>query len=264
MQKLRVFFIFYLLLVLFIWSCGVHEKPSDINLEQQHNEATQRILAPGMGAIGLISEGSVHIHYFHESGKWQIDESLHFDLPENNQGLLAMGVGTIAVVQDGFLNFFRLNALNTWQHEEYLTFRLPVNYDRLLAMKMPWEVGIIAIETDGILDFYYFYDDEWQHDPTASFSIPRGISSYYLTGDMTIAVVDGQKLGLYYLGPEDGWEFLDHDAFVLLLPEGYKGIVPFEQQMIAVLIDNRLVFYGVDLEDDRWILFEDLHFDLPF
>ncbi len=264
MQKFRVFFIVNLLMLALLWSCGRRDEPSNINLEQKHNESTQLLLAPGMGSIGLISDGSVHIHYFHESGKWQIDKDLRFDIPRNNQGLLAMGMGTLAVLQDDSLNFFRLTALNTWEYEEYLTFWLPENYDRLLAMKMPWEVGIIAIETDGILDFYYFYDNEWQHDPTASFLIPSGITSYYMTGDMTIAVVDDQKLGLYYLGPDDGWDFLDHEAFVLLLPEGYQGIIPFEQHMIAVLIDNRLVFYGIDLEDDRWLFFEDLHFDLPF
>lgn len=264
MKTLFRLFVVLVLTVFLFWGCSVEEKPSNINIEQIHNQSTQHILAPGLGTIGLIRNGTVHIYFPDENIVWLEDEASRFEIPENNQGLLAMGMGTFAVIQDNYLVFYQINVLNKWEKKEYLSLRLPKTYDRLSAMKMPWEIGVVGIETNGILDFYYFYDEEWQHDPTASFTVPKGISSYYMTGDMTIAIADGQKLGLYFLGPEDGWEFFDHDAFVLLLPDGYDGIIPFEQQKVGILIDNRLHFYGLDLDDDRWVLFEDLHFDLPF
>ncbi len=246
------------------WSCRREAPTPGINLEQVHRPAMQHILAPGMGTIGIIDDGRINIYYFDESGKWLLDSASQFNIPENNQGVLAMGMGTIAVVKDQMLHFYRLNAFNRWQEEGYLKLRLPSKYDRLMAMKMPWEIGVVAIEMDGILDFYFFYDDAWQHDPTASFVIPQGISDYYPAGDMTIAVIDQQKLGLYFLGPEEGWEFMDHEAFVLLLPDGYSGIMPYDRQKIAVLVDSRLHFFAIDLERELWVSLNELQFDLPF
>ncbi len=244
-------------------SCRREAATPDINLEQLHRPAMQHILAPGMGTIGIINDAYINIYYFDESGEWLSDQASRFSIPENNRGLLAMGMGTIAVVQDQRLHFYRLNAFNRWQEEDYLQFSLPSKYDRLTAMKMPWEIGVLAIETDGILEFYFFYDDAWQHDPTASFAIPTGITDYYPAGDMTIAVVDQQKLGLYFLGPEEGWAFMEHEAFVLLLPDGYTGIMPYERHKISVLVDNSLHFFAIDLENDRWISLNELQFDLP-
>lgn len=245
-------------------SCTREAPPADINLEQAHRPAMQHIMAPGMGTIGIISDGYINIYYFDESGEWLPDKASRFSIPEDNRGVLAMGMGTIAVAHDQTLHFYRLNSYNRWQEEDYLQFRLPSKYDRLTVMKMPWEIGVLAIETDGILEFYFFYDDVWQQDPTASFVIPTGISDYFTIGDMTIAVIDQQKLGLYFLGPEEGWEFLDHEAFVLLLPDGYDGIMAYDRQQIGVLADSSLHFFAIDLERDRWISLHGLQFDLPF
>ncbi len=244
-------------------SCRRDAPTPGINLEQVHRPAMQNIVAPGMGTIGIISDGYINIYYFDESGDWLPDQASRFKIPEGNNGVLAMGMGTIAVVQDQMLHFYQLNAFNRWQEEDYLKFRLPSKYDRLMAMKMPWEIGVMAIETDGILEFFFFYDDAWQHDPTASFVIPTGISDYYPAGDMTIVVVDQHKLGLYFLSPEEGWEFMDHEAFVLLLPDEYRGIIPYDRHKIAVLVDNSLHFFAIDLEHDRWISVSALQFDLP-
>lgn len=260
MRTALYFALFFLLMA----GCSRQELPSDINLEQAHNPEAQHILAPGMGTIGLISEGSIHIYFPGEGGDWLPDEGSRFDIPENNHGVLAMGMGTIAVAEDRTLNFYRLDTFNQWQQQEYLAFNLPDKYDRLMAMKMPWEIGVIGIERDGIVDFYYFYDKSWQHDPTASFVIPAGISSYYPAGDMTIAVVDDHKLGIYYLTPDEGWEFMDIASYVLLLPDGYGGIVSYDQRSIAVLRAGKLHFFSLDTENDRWVVQNDLQFNLPF
>ena len=260
MRTALYFAIFFLLLA----GCGRQELPSDINLEQTHNPKAQHILAPGMGTVGIITEGSIHIYYPGEDGGWLPDESSRFDIPESNRGVLAMGMGTIAVAEDKKLIFYRLDAFNQWRQEEYLSFDLPKKFDRLIAMKMPWEIGVIGIENDGIVDFYYFYDKTWQYDSTASFVIPTGISSYYPAGDMTIAVVDGHKLGIYYLTPDEGWEFMDHDPYVLLLPDGFEGIIPYDKRTIAVLRASKLYFFSLDLENDRWVILNDLQFNLPF
>ena len=256
---------FYFSIIMLVFaSCGRREMPSDINLEQAHNPKAQHILAPGMGTIGIINGGSIHIYYPGEDGSWLADERSRFDIPESNRGVLAMGMGTLAVAEGGMLNFYRLDAFNKWQQEEYLSFSLPEQYNRITAMKMPWEIGVIGIERQGIIDFYYFYDKTWQYDPTASFVIPSGISSFYLTGDMTIAVVDGHKLGLYYLTPDEGWEFMNQDSYVLLLPDGYEGIIPYDNRTIAVLRDSKLHFFSLDLENDRWVILTKLQFNLPF
>ncbi len=264
MKRNYILFLSLALSATCLLSCRREAPTPDINLEQVHRPAMQHIMAPGMGTIGIISNGYIDIYYFDESGEWLPDHASRFTIPENNSGMLAMGMGTIAVVHDQMLHFYRPNAFNRWQEEDYLQFSPPSKYDRLTVMKMPWEIGVIAIETDGILEFYFFYDDTWQHDPTASFVIPPGISEYYPAGDMTIAVIDQQKLGLYFLGPEEGWEFMDHEALVLLLPDGYTGIMPYDRHKISVLVDNSLHFFAIDLEHDRWISLNELQFDLPF
>ncbi len=250
-------------LMLMLFACGP-QRPADINLEQAHNRATQYILAPGLGTIGLISQGAMHV-YFHdnEDGHWYVDESSHFDLPEKNQGIFAAGMGTIGMVKDQAIQFYRLDSQNRWKREVVFDFELPGNYDRLFAMKMPWDLGVIGIETGGVVSFYYF-DEGWQQDQTATFVVPEGITGYYAMGDMVIAVTDHQKLGLYYLGPEGGWEFMDEDAFVLLLPEACEGIVPLDHRFIAILLDGGLHFYQLDLTHDRWVSLPNLYFELPW
>jgi len=249
--------------MLMLFACGP-QRPADINLEQAHNPATQYIIAPGLGTIGLISQGSMHV-YFHdeEKGQWYVDESSRFDLPEQNQGILAAGMGTIGVVKDQVLQFYRLDSQNRWKREMLYDLELPPGYDRLVAMKMPWDLGVIGIETNDVLRFFYF-DQGWQQDRTATFVIPEGITGYYAMGDMVIAITDDQKLGLYYLGPEDGWEFMDEEAFVLLLPETYEGIVPLDHRFISVLQDGVLHFFQLDLTHDRWVSLPRLNFELPW
>lgn len=254
----------FTLLLFLLAGCGRQGLPPDINLEQAHNPKAQHIIAPGMGTVGLIREGSIHIYFSDEGGGWLPDEKSRFDIPENNHGVLAMGMGTIAVAESKTLNFYRLDAFNQWQKQEYLGFDLPDRYDRLIAMKMPWEIGVIGIETKGYVEFYYFYDKAWQYDPTATFAVPKGISSYYPAGDMTIMAVDDHKLGLYYLTPDEGWMFMDQESYVLLLPQDYEGIIPFERRTISVLRDNSLYFFSLDIENDRWIIMGDLQFNLPF
>ncbi|MDR4988583.1 MAG: hypothetical protein RG741_07085 [Bacteroidales bacterium] len=251
------------LMLVAIQSCKRQDIQTNRNLEQAHRPELSHIMAPGMGTVGLIREGSIHIYYMDETGQWFADESSRFDIPENNRGVLAMGMGTIAVKQDKALDFYRLNPFNVWEKEAYLSFQLPKKHDRLMAMKMPWEIGIIAVETEGRVDFYYFYDQSWQYDPTASFTLPSGIKEYYPAGDMTLAVIYDDKLGLYYLSPEAGWQFMDQESYVLKLPEGYEGVVPYERRTIAVLKENSLLFYALDTENDRWVMLRDLKFDLP-
>lgn len=253
----------FLAFFLALGSCGP-ERPSNINAEQQHNPAAQSILATGMGTIGLIRDGAVHVFYLDEKGGWLPDEESRFRIPAKNRGVLAMGNGIIGVVKNGRINFYRIDDQNQWQQEEAYTFDLPRRYDRLVAMKMPWDPGAIGIESDGLISFFYFDNGGWRTDPWATFVVPEGITGYYAMGDMTMAVTDDQKLGLYYMVPEEGWEFMDRDVFVLLLSEGHDGILPLDHRFIAVLKDGGLHFYQLDLENDRWLSLSGLHFELPW
>ncbi len=262
-MKLKVSLILFLASVFFFHACH-RDVPSDINLEQAHNPEARHIIAPGNGTIGIIQNSSVYMYYYDEREGWLADDVTRFNIPDGNRGILSMGMGTIGVVIKDQLKFFMLDAFNEWQEQPHLSFSLPKKYDRLVSMHMPWEIGVLGIEQDGVLDFYFYYDDDWHHDPTSGFSIPAKISSYYPTGEMTIAIVDNQKLGLYFLGPEEGWSFMDHDDFVMLLPDHYQGIIPVGTSRIAVLEGQNLNFYALDLENNRWVLHTDLKFDLPF
>ncbi len=261
MQKQAIAFLILAATTL-VTGCG-RPGPSNINVEQAHNPAAWHILAPGMGTIGIITDATIDVYYHDEDRFWVQDPASRFHIPENNKGVLALGMGSIGVITGRMLHVYRLDPYNQWREEEHFAFELPGRYDRLLAVHMPWELGVIGVETEGMVDFYYFYDGAWQADPGATFHIPSGITAYYPLGDMTLAVVDGKKLGLYYLGPEGGWEFMDQDPYVLLLPGGYDGIIPFNAGMLAILKDNRLDFYQLSLEREQWIRYNDLQFELP-
>ncbi len=237
---------------------------SDINLEQAHNPHLQQLVAPGNGTIGIIRNGAIDMYYYDNSEGWIADDKARFDIPRNNRGILSMGMGTIGVVTGNQLTFFKLDPFNEWQKQSHLGFSLPKHYDRLVSMHMPWEIGVLGVERDGKVDFYFYYDDEWHHDSTSVFVIPAGITSYYPAGEMTIAIVDGMRLGLYFLGPEDGWSFMDHDNYILLLPDDYKGLIPMGKSRIAVMEGKSLNFYALDLKNDRWVVHTDLQFHLPF
>ncbi len=253
--------VLFLAILLLAVSCKKTGSP-DINLEQSGHPLASKILAPGMGTVGLIQDRKVFVYFLNENYRWVLDKLSQFTIPEKNQGLIAMGIGTIGVIEDKQIKFYSLDAYNNWVSEERFTFELPKSYDRLVSVKMPWEIGILALEDNGFLEFYYLNQEgHWFHDETAVFEIPQGINNYFSLGNMTIAVVDDHRLGLYYLHPEGGWEFMDD--YVLRLPEGYDAIIPWEPGIMAVLIGKVLEFYELDLIEERWIMDEDMRFELP-
>jgi hypothetical protein len=249
-------------LLLMTASCK-REKNKNINIEQAGHPVASRILAPGMGTVGLIQEGKVYVYFLNEQYRWVLDKLSQFNIPEKNEGLLAMGIGTIGVVEGREIHFFSLDAYNTWVSDERFRFTLPRSYDRILSVKMPWELGFIALEINGFVEFFYFDESgNWVHDETAVFAIPEGIKHYFSLGNMTMAVVDDHRLGVYSLNQEGGWEFLDD--YVLRLPGGYDAIIPWEPGIMAVLIDESLEFFELDLDEGRWVMDEAMRFVLPF
>lgn len=262
MQK-QSFQLFILLAVMLAISGCSRPLPSDINLEQTHDPDGQQIIMPGMGTVGVIDEGQIIVYFQDQNGEWIPDHASTFTIPEHNNGVLALGMGTIGVLQQDSIHFFRLDSDDVWRKEPYISFEVPGDFDRLMAMKMPWDLGSIGVEKDGVIEFYSFYDEKWQHDPTATFRIPSGISGCYPMGDMTMIVADNDKLGMYFLGPENGWEFMDHDAFVLSLPENHTAIIPHERRQVAIRVNDTLQFFQLDLENDRWVVLGSLEFRLP-
>ncbi len=236
---------------------------SNINLEQAHNPATKHLLSPGYHTIGIIEDGMLKVFFMDEDGGWLPDPGSFFALPENNRGIVAMGNGIIGVVQNQTLTFYHLEDYQKWVVSDLPEFELPRRYKRLVSMEMSDRTACIGIEKDGRVFFYRTTGDQWQQDERNTFLIPQGISGYYPLGDLTIAIVDEQRLGLYFLDPEEGWDFMDIENFVLPLPAEYEGVIPLDKRLISVLKDGTLMFYYLDLFEDRWVFLEDLYFELP-
>ena len=252
-----------LLLVMVAQSCQRSKMPTQSrNLELTRHENASRLLSPGMGTIGLIENDSLKIFYLNEYFLWQEDPASGFAIPVPNDGLLAMGSGMIALKTGRNLSFFRMTDDFHWENLQGYDFPLPRKYSHIMAVRMPWEMGVIAIETGGFLDFYY-HDEVlgWQLDETARIAVPEGIIQYFSLGGMTVAIVDRGLLGVYYLHAAGDWRFLDEH--VLELPPGYEAVLPYEPGIIAVLLDNRLVFHELDLENEVWIVDEAMDFVLP-
>ena len=250
----------FLALVLVI-SC-TPRRPGDINAEQIHNPATQQYISPGFGTLGLIRDGVITIHYQDHNSIWHVDEMSQFAIPEGNEGVLAMGLGVFGVVMGNNLHFYSINDQNEWEEEENLRFRLPRRYDRLTSMRMPWQIGGVGIENGGVVEFHFLDEEKWEKDTEATFVIPDDIRAYYPLGEMTIAIADEEKLGLYFHADGE-WDFMDHDSFVLSLPEGHKGIIPMDDRFIGILDEEKVDFYQLDVANDRWVRLTGLHFELP-
>jgi hypothetical protein len=254
--------LFLVIILMTILLSGCRERPvPNINIEQKEHKVASKIIAPGMGTIGLIENGTLTVYYIDENRKWHPDSLSKFDIPAGNQGLLALGAGTIGVVMKSGIHIYRLDNHNNWATDPRHDFPVPKRYDRMMAAKMPWEMGMILIENDSYIDFYYFDEENgWLFDETATFRIPSGIRKCMSLGDMTIAITDEMKLGIYYLHPEGEWQFADD--IVLQLPENYEAIIPWETGFIAVLMGNTLEFYKLDLQEGTWLHIEDMAFIL--
>ncbi len=250
------------MLALAFYACGP-ERPANINLEQAHNPLAQHILAPGFGTMGLIGDGAIHVYFQDEEGRWIVDEGSRFDLPVRNRGVIAMGMATIGVAEGRMMNFYRISDNEKWEMIEGLSFELPRRFDRLLSMNLNWEMALLGVVTGDQTVFYYYDGTEWLEDDSIFIS-PKGIEAHYPMGDMTLVIRDREKLGLYYHVPGEGWEFFDHDPYVMLLPEeGVDGLIPVETRMLSLLKDGVLSFYQLDLTNERWNLLTGSDFELP-
>ena len=254
-----------LLLLLALVSCRPKAIP-DINLEMAHNPAGHHIISPGLGWFGIIEEHEVQMFYFSRNYQWEIDNVNPFPIPKKNDGLLGMGLGSIGVLNNGVISIYALNQNGQWVNEEDYSFKLPKGYKRLFTVKQEWELAVIAMEFDGRIEFYYFDNEArgWLRDETATFSLPTGIENYFSMGNMTIAVMSDNKLGLYYLPPEGDWVFAKD--YVLRLPESHLAVIPFEPGIIVVMEPYmeyiRLQFYQLDISSDMWIIDETMNFYL--
>jgi len=261
MKTMKKHILFTLLAATLVFGCSPR-RPGNINVEQAHNPASQHIIAPGFGTVGLIGDGIIDIYFQGEDLDWQVDEQSRFPIPENNEGVLGMGLGIFGVIMNNTLHFYSMNNQNEWEEEEEMRFNLPRRYDRLTVMGMPWQIGAIGIENDGVVDFHFLDDDTWEKNDAASFVIPADIRAYYPMGEMTIAIADEEKLGLYYFA-QDEWDFMDFDPLILILPDDHKAIIPMDNRLIGILFDEKMDFYQLDLPNDRWVNLTGLDFELP-
>lgn len=255
-----------LLLLLALAACQPKPLPN-INLEVAHNAAAHHIISPGMGWLGLISEKEIYMYYFSHNYSWEVDNVNPFVIPEKNIGVLGMGFGSIGVVKRNRMDIYLQDQDGKWVKDDRYGFDLPRGYDRIFTVKQEWELAIIGLEFNGRLEFYYFDREsgKWLRDETATFMLPPGIEDYFSMGNMTVAVLGDNKLGLYYLHPNADWVFAEN--YVLSLPENRLGVIPFEPGIIAVLEpfgeEKRMQFYQLDVNSSMWIIDETMNFYLP-
>ncbi len=263
MTRRTIFSVLFIISFLVVLVSCKEEKLSDINIEQRQSPAAWHILNPRMGTIGLIEDGLINVYYLNDQRIWILDKVSSFIIPENNKGIIGLGFGYIGVIRGDIMEFFYLDARNLWAKDEDMVFVMPQNFDRIFVNKLPWEVGVIGIETQGVVEFYYLDERKkrWQKDETAVFVLPEWIDDYIPIGSMNIAVISNNSMGFYYLSEEGKWKFLDD--FFLKLPEEYDALIPYEQNVIGVLNDGVIRFHEVEFYDSLWIIDETMNFRLP-
>lgn len=254
-----------IILTMLLLGVGCKKQPSAVNLEQAHNKHGQKIMAPGLGTIGVIHESQLFVYYLNESHKWILDKVSQFEIPEKNEGILALGMGFLGVVQDKVMHFYYLDAENNWVRDNEVVFVMPSKYERISTMRIPWDIGYITVENPkGVLQFYYLSEDaRWVKDETVQFVLPQPLDDYMLLGGMEIAVIKDNKLGVYQLTDDAQWHFADD--LVLSLPEDSKAVIAFEPGTIAVLVEDNttLRFFDLDFMDKRWVMDPGMDFSIP-
>ncbi len=252
------------ILVNLLIGVGCKKQPSVINIEQAHNPVSQKIMAPGLGTIGIIQEKQIFVYYLNESHRWILDKVSQFEIPENTQGVLALGMGFVGVVQDRVMYFYYLDAEHQWTRDDDVMFVLPRNYERISTMRMPWDVGQIVVEEiNGLLSFYYIDESgRWIKDETAEFVIPPNSDDYIMLGDMEIGIVKDNKLGVFQLSDDGNWVMAEN--MILVLPENTQAVLSFEPGIVAVLSNDILIrFYELDTMEERWYSDESMDFVIP-
>ncbi|HSV87122.1 MAG TPA: hypothetical protein VLH61_00610, partial [Bacteroidales bacterium] len=201
-------FLSLVLLLLCMVSCRPVDK-SYQNLELTETPKASHIICPGLGWLGLIENGLIHLYYFSREKQWERDNVAAFEIPQDSEGLLGMGLGSIGVLKSGVIHIYTLDPNAEWMPSPHYNFRLPAGYDRIFSIKQEWELSVIGLEFDGKLEFYYYDDEtgEWTRDETATFILPKGIDHFFSMGNMTVAVTDKNQLGVYYLNPDSKWHF---------------------------------------------------------
>ncbi|MFP4288624.1 MAG: hypothetical protein ACLFQS_05145 [Bacteroidales bacterium] len=251
----------FLILLVFIFSC--QRTPSSVNLAQIEHPDAQKLIALGLGTMGIIHSNQIYVHFLNENSEWVIDKNSQFLLPEKNQGVISMGMGVIGVVEANTMFFYYLDSENKWVKDEEVTFSLPTDYSSISAMRMNWELGMLAIEeTENVIDFFYLDEfGKWKRDETARFVLPINVENYVVLGEMEIAIIQDQRLGVYYLSEEAAWEF--DENMVLKLPDDVQAVLSFEPGIIGVLNQDRVVrFYEKDSQKQVWILDESMDFNM--
>lgn len=253
-----------LLILALVMAYGCKKQPSSYNLEQAGNPAGYKLMAPGLGTIGIIHDNQVFVYYLNESHSWILDKVSQFEIPEKNQGLLALGMGFMGVVQDDIMHFYYLNAENQWTRDQEVKFVLPKNRKKISTMRMPWDIGQIAVEDDqGVIHFFYINEQaRWVKDETALFVLPAPLDSYLMLGSMEVGVIHNNKLGVYRLDDQGEWHWIEN--MVLTLPDNARAVISFEPGTIAVLLDtNILRFFDMDPLAQQWVMDQSMDFAIP-
>ncbi|MFW5758210.1 MAG: hypothetical protein ACOCYO_05960 [Bacteroidota bacterium] len=260
MRKKQLYIFLFVLIVIF--SCQRNQ--SSLNLAQKDNPDAQKLIALGLGTMGVIHSNQIYVHFLNENNEWVIDENSQFTLPEKNQGVISMGMGVIGVVEENTIFFYYLDAENKWVKDDEVTYSLPEDFLSISAMRMNWELGMLALEqTEKVIDFFYLDEfGKWKRDETARFVLPVNIDNYVVLGEMEVAIIQDQRLGVYNLNNiEAKWEF--DENMVLKLPDDFQAVISFEPGTIGVLDQNRVVkFYEKDSQNQVWVLDESMNFYL--
>ena len=242
-------------------SCKKKESYSNINVEQKHNPEAHNILTPGMGTIGIIHDSVINVYFLNEHRVWILDKVSSFIIPKGNEGIIGVGLGHIGVIKDGIMNFYRLDARNLWVKEKDLLFVMPQQYDRIMVVNYPWEIGVIGIEADNQVEFFYLDGNIWRKDETATFQVPDNIDDYFSIGSMNIAVVQDNFVSFFSLTESEGWKY--HENYFLRLPAKHDALISYEQNVVGVLADGVIRFHEVEFFDPLWILDESMNFHVP-
>jgi hypothetical protein len=246
-----------------VFFSGCKQQPSSVNLEQVHSKKGSKIISLGLGTIGMIQDQEIYVYFLNESHSWILDKVSQFQIPEKNQGILALGMGIIGILDDGVMNFYYMNSENLWSRDRDVMFVVPKGFNRLTSMKLPWEVGLIAVEDKkGVIGFYYLNENaHWVKDETAEFTIPPGTKDYVMIGGMEIGIISDNKLGIYQLNDLGEWQFLD--GLVLSLPDNYDAVLSFEPGTIGILSGNSLQFFEINTYNKSWVYDHTMDFLIP-
>ncbi|MFP4065074.1 MAG: hypothetical protein ACLFS0_06175 [Bacteroidales bacterium] len=178
------------------------------------------------------------------------------------QHIIAPGMSSVGIIHEDEILVYYLTESHQWMKDNISQFSIPSKNQGILAMGM----GTIAVLQKDMLYFYYMDSaHQWNQDYELTMPLSEEfvrISAMKMPWQHgAIALEDHSGIiRFYYLDDNKQWKHDETANFTL--PEGIEDYIMLGGMNIAIISDNKLGVYELNL-DGKWEFIDDMVLSLP-